>query len=265
MVALPQGGRYSPALMHTLARVSLVAAVGLLTIACGDKGKDKAEDKPSGERTEEPEPETPKDAPSGPFKEFDFEAAKAAWQGAWVLEGDMAGKQVAWKIEGESLIEFDGEKETKLEFSVYSPCQVTYTDTDKGMTTYKSFVFVGDKLHTGLGSSGVVAGEATIACTGGKVYVLRGETCEAWSEMFDDWKAKPAECKIEGEGEARKFIADGSELPFVSDRALATLQLQGKVAAKHPDFDAAKAALAGPAAPSAAADTAAPAEPAPAP
>ena len=223
----------------------------LFTLACGAQSDQKPEDAPSGERTEEPVPETPKDAPKGPFAGFDFAGAEAAWQGSWVLDGE-GGKQVVWMIDGASLVEFDGSAERKLEFAIYSPCQVTYTDTDKGVTTYKSFVQVGDVLHTGLGSSGTVAGDATIVCTGGKTYVLRGESCEAWSEMFDDWKSKPAECKIEGEGDTRKFVAGGSEVPFVSALALATTQLQRKVATQYPNFDAAKAALAGePAAPTA--------------
>lgn len=221
---------------------SLLAAS--FTLACGSGGDAKPKEAPPSERMEEPAPETPKDAPKGPFAGFDFEAAKSAWQGSWVLEGEVAGKQVAWMIDGESLVEFDGEKERKLAFSLYSPCQVSYTDEEEGVTTYKNFALVGTQLHTGLGSSGTVAGDATIVCTGGKTYVLRGETCEAWSEMFDDWKNEPAECKVEGEGEARKFVVGSTEIPFVSDTALATTQLQGKLATKHPNFAAAKAALA---------------------
>lgn len=245
LVAPAGVGRYSRAVIQPFAKASLIAVASLACACGGDKSDDKPEDAPSGERTEEPQPETPKDAPTGPFGAFDFEAAKAAWQGSWVLEGEAAGNQVAWMIDGDALVEFDGEQERKLEFSIYSPCQVAYTDTEAGVTTYKSFVLVDDALHTGLGSAGLVVGDATIACTGGKVYVLRGDSCEAWSEMFDDWKSKPAACKVEGEGEDRTFVADGRELPFVSDTALATVQLQGKIAVKHPNFNAAKAALAG--------------------
>lgn len=223
--------------------LALAGSLGLVVVGCGKKDA-KPEDAPSGERTEEPVPETPKDAPEGPFAQFDFEAAEAAWQGSWVLEGEVAGKQVAWMIDGDQLVEFDGNEERKLEFSLYSPCQVAYTDTDAGVTVYKSFVLVGDQLHAGLGSSGTVAGDATIVCTGGKVYVLSGDTCEVWSEMFDDWKSEAAQCKIEGEGEERAFVVDGREIPFIAAAALATAQLKGKLAIKHPNFEAAKQALA---------------------
>jgi hypothetical protein len=221
----------------------LLALAGLLVVGCGKKD-DKPEEAPSGERTKEPVPETPKDAPKGPFAQFDFGAAEAGWQGSWVLEGDVAGKQVAWMIDGKQLVEFDGSKERKLEFSIYSPCQVAYTDTDAGVTVYKSFVFVGDELHAGLGSSGTVVGDSTIVCAGGKTYVLTGDTCEAWSEMFDDWKSEAAECKVEGEGAERKFVVDGREIPFLGEAALGTVQMKANVATKHPNFEAAKQALA---------------------
>lgn len=221
-----------------------IAALALaLAFGCG-KSDDKPKDAPSGERTKEPEPETPKDAPAGPFASFDFEAAEASWQGSWTLEGEVLGKQVAWMIDGKQLVEFDGSKERKLEFSLYSPCQVTYTDTDAGVTVYKSFTFVRETLHAGLGSAGTVAGDSVIVCDGGKTYVLEGEQCQSWSEMFGDWKSEAASCKIEGEGAERKFVVDGREIPFIDDVALGSTQMQRNVATKHPNFEAAKAALA---------------------
>ncbi|PRP94466.1 hypothetical protein ENSA5_40850 [Enhygromyxa salina] len=230
--------------MNGSKQASICALAGLLVLGCGGKDE-KPEDAPSGERTKEPTPETPKDAPKGPFAAFDFEAAEASWQGSWVLEGEVAGKPVAWMIDGALLVESDGAKERKLEFSLYSPCQVAYTDTEAGVTVYKSFVFVRDALHAGLGSAGTVAGDSVIACTGGKTYVLTGDECLAWSEMFDNWKSEPANCAIEGEGDARAFVIDGkTKIPFVDDMSLATAQLQGKVAVKHANFEAAKAALA---------------------
>lgn len=228
---------------------TVVLAVSLLTpLACGDKKDDKPEAAPSGERTKDPVPETPKDAPKGPFAGFDFEAAKTTWQGSWVLEGESVGTKVAWMIDGEQLVAFDGTSEKKLKFTIYSPCQVTTTDEDAGMTSYTNYAIIDGQLHAGLGSSGtVVDGGTTIVCTGGKTYVLADGKCEAWSEMFDDWKSEPADCKIEGEGAERKFVANGNEVPFVSDTALATAQLKANVATKQPNFDAAKQALAQPA------------------
>ncbi|PRQ07687.1 hypothetical protein [Enhygromyxa salina] len=220
------------------------ALAGLLICGCGKKDE-VPEGAPSGERTQEPLPEVPKDAPSGPFASFDFEAAEASWQGSWTLDGEVAGKQVAWMIDGATLVEFDGTAERKLEFSLYSPCQITYTDVDEGVTVYKSFTFVRDTLHAGLGSSGTVAGDTVIACHGGKTYVLDGAgTCLAWTERFDDWKSAPATCSVEGEGEARKFVVDGREIEFLDDASLGTLQMKNNVATKHANFAAAKAALA---------------------
>lgn len=233
---------------HERARaVALVVPTLLVLSSLACKDDPRPEDAPSGERTKEPVPETPKDAPTGPFASFDFEAAKSAWQGSWVLEGEVAGKQVAWMIDGEQLVEFDGERERELEFSLYSPCQVAYTETlDDGSTTgFKSFTFARDTLHAGLGAAGTVAGDTTIACAGGKTYTLRGDQCQAWSEMFNDWKAQPAECAVQGEGAERKFVVDGRELSFFDDMALGTEQLRGNVATKYPNFEAAKAALAG--------------------
>jgi hypothetical protein len=227
-------------------RTALVFALLLLLPGCG---KDEAEAKPSGERTQEPVPETPKDAPTGPFAGFDWDATRGAWQGAWVLASGTPGQSVAWEVAATSLTQFDGETETTYEFAIYSPCQVTYTDPEAGVTTYQTFTFVGDTLHAGLGGAGTVIGDATVACISGKTYVLRGDVCLEWSEMFDDWKSSPAECTIEGEGEQRRFISPVGELAFVSATALANEQMQANAVNKHADFTAAKAALAGAGAP----------------
>lgn len=219
--------------------LALLAALALL--GCNSKDEPPP---PSGERTKEPVPEVPKDAPAGPFAGFDFDAATAKWQGAWTLPSGSIGRTVAWTIDGTTLIEFDGQTEKTYEFAIYSPCQVTYTDAEAGVTTYQTFTFASETLHAGLGAAGTVIGDATVACMGGKTYVLRGEECLEWSEMFDDWKSEKADCKITGEGAERKFVTADGELPFIGDTALANQQMQGNVAAKHGDFAAAKAALA---------------------
>ena len=232
--------------MHRCRRSLFVLLLPLFTLLVGTAcGKD--EDKPplpSGERTEEPKVETPKDAATGPFAGFDFAAAKQRWQGAWVLPGSTLGQTVAWHVDGDKVTEFDGTTEKTYAFAVYSPCQVTYTDEEAGVTTYHTFTFAGDTLHTGLGSAGTTVGDAVIGCIGGRTYVLRGDTCEEWSEMFDDWKQQPADCKLEGEGAERKLVTPAGELPFVGDSgALANEQMQGNTATKHADFATAKAAL----------------------
>jgi hypothetical protein len=228
-----------------MTRSMKVALALTLVLACG-KSDEKPEGAPSGERTKEPVPEVPKDAPSGPFAAFEFAAAKQAWQGAWVLEGEVIGSRVAWLVEGDRVRMFDGVAERELGFAVYSPCQVTTTDEEAGVTTYTSFTFVGEQLHAGLGSSGTVAGESVIVCDSGKTYVLTGATCAAWTEMFDDWKSEPASCKIEGQGPDRKFVIDDRSIAFLGERSLGTDQLKGNVASKYPSFEAAKAALASP-------------------
>lgn len=220
--------------------IALLAA--LLLSGCGNKDDEK-QALPSGERSEKPTPETPKDAPKGPFAGFDFAATEARWQGAWVLGGSVAGQQVAWMIDGTKLVEFDGKTEKTYEFELYSPCQVTFTDADAGVTTYKTFTFAGDTLHTGLGSAGTVVGDAMIVCTGGKTYVLRGDECLEWSELFNDWKSEPADCKVVGQGAESKFKVGRSELSLIGDVALVNQQMRGNVAVKHADFAAAKKAL----------------------
>ncbi|HLT36255.1 MAG TPA: hypothetical protein VK034_08215, partial [Enhygromyxa sp.] len=119
------------------------------------------------------------------------------------------------------------------------------TDAEQGVTTYQTFTFAGDTLHAGLGSAGTVVGDMIVACMGGKTYVLRGDECLEWSEMFDDWKSEQADCKVAGEGPERKLVIGDRELPFVGETALANQQMQGNVATRHGDFAAAKAALGG--------------------
>jgi hypothetical protein len=232
------------------ATLVLVSALGM---GCG-KSDERPEDAPSGERTKEPVPETPKDAPTGPFAAYDFAAAKQAWQGAWVLEGDVIGSRVAWLVEGDRVRVFDGKTERELGFAIYSPCQVTTTDDreDGSVTTYTNFTFVGEQLHAGLGSSGTVLADpagrkdanAVVVCDGGKTYVLTGDRCVAWSEMFDDWKGEPAICTLEGQGSDRKFVVDGNAIAFLGEASLGTEQMRANVALEQPNFDAAKAALA---------------------
>lgn len=67
--------------------------------------------------------------------------------------------------------------------------------------------------------------------------------------MFDDWKGEPATCAVEGNGPKRTFMIDGRSMPFWGPTSLGTDQMTANVAQKHPDFDAAKAALAASGAP----------------
>ncbi|MFV8754248.1 hypothetical protein ACNOYE_27200 [Nannocystaceae bacterium ST9] len=225
-------------------RHGLPALILLASLACSGEPEDKP--KPSGERTHEPVPETPKDAPSGPFAKFDFASAADRWQGDWVVAGASAERKLAWHVAGDRVTQAgqDGQ-EANFRFAVYSPCQVGYTDDEAGETTFANFAFAEGRLHVGLGATGVALGETTlVVCDGdGQVYVLEGAQCSKWSEMFDDWKRSPGKCSVEGEGAARRFVVGETRLRFVGDALLDDSMIE-QVASKHADFAAAKAALA---------------------
>ncbi|NVB42901.1 hypothetical protein G6O69_34085 [Pseudenhygromyxa sp. WMMC2535] len=226
-------------------RTGLGAAALLAVVLAGCGGETEEAAKPSGERRAAPEPETPKEAPSGPFGAYDFAAAAKRFEGAWVVPGLAPGGETAWFIEGDELVEFDGESEHRYAFTIYSPCQVALTDADAGETTYRPFTFVGDALHVGVASStGVVIGDETVACVMGQVYVLEaGGRCSAWSEIFDDWKREDAECEIEGEGASRQLVVGDRRLRFEGE-GLYDDNSKTSVARRESDFAAAKAALA---------------------
>jgi hypothetical protein len=219
------------------------AAIVLALVVAGCSRDAEDSPKPTGERTHEPVPETPKDAPTGPFAKFEFAKAAERWQGAWVLPGSSPSARVAWNLVGESLAQTGPDAgETSFRFAVYSPCQVAYTDDEAGETTYLNFVFVGDRLHAGLGATGVVLGDSIVVCDGdGQIHVLTGDRCERWSEMFDDWKSSPGKCRIDGEGAERVFVAGETRLGFVGD-ALLEDSMRESIAIRHADYAAAKAA-----------------------
>lgn len=228
-----------------LARVGLGLFVGL-SVACSSESEPA---KPSGERTREVVPETPKDAPSGPFAAFDFADAGRRWQGAWLV--GVGSEKAAWHVEGERLViaHADG-REQALRFAIYSPCQVALTNEEAGETTYWNFVFAGDQLHVGLGALGRAMADSIVVCDGeGNVHVLAGEVCSRWSEMFDDWKRQPGKCRIEGEGSERRFVVGETRLEFVGEVLLAP-DMRERVASWHADFEAAKQALVQPSQPS---------------
>lgn len=198
--------------------------------------------KPSGERTREVVPETPKDAPSGPFAAFDFEAAAQRMQGAWLV----AGAKAVWSVEGDRLVIAHGDGRTQsLRWSVYSPCQLALTDEAAGETSYWNFAFDDERVWLGLGALGRTLGEDLVVCDAeGQVFVLRGETCSRWSEMFDDWKRKPGKCRVEGQGSERRFVVGETRLSFEGGVLLAP-EMHEQLAVRHADLDSAKRALAG--------------------
>ncbi|GEM_PF-2155492 len=221
-----------PSLARPLAVVALVFCLG-----CKDEA---SKPKPSGERTVEPTPEVPKDAPTGPFADYDFEAATARWQGAWTLPSGEA-----WLVEGDRVLSYDPGKDATItrRFEVYSPCQVSLTDTEAGLTEFRPFAFAGERLHVSLAAAtGTRVGETHVVCSGGRVYVLDAGACAEWSEMFDDWKSQPGSCKVEGEGATRRFLVETDTLRF-EDEALLSEQAVARVALHFESFEAAKAAL----------------------
>lgn len=215
---------------------SLALAALLGGVACKD-----APDRPSGERTVEPVPETPKDAPTGPFAGFDFADAKQRWQGAWHLPSNEA-----WWVEGDRVTVFDpglGGDRGEMAFAIYSPCQVTITDEGRGITEYRYYALAGDALHVApLGPFGTTLGDKAVVCRFADTLVLEGETCESWIEMFDDWKGSPSQCQISGQGDGRRFVAGEDSLRAVAGAWVPEDAAETRAKA-HPDFDAAKAAL----------------------
>jgi hypothetical protein len=225
--------------MHHRSRATILLA--LLVAGCSREGDDTP--KPTGERTHDPVPQTPKDAPSGPFAKFDFAGAAERWQGAWVVPGLSASAPSAWHVVGDALTQSGPDAvEASFDFAVYSPCQVGYTDDEAGETTYLNFVFVGDRLHVGLGAAGVVLGESIVVCDGeGQIHVLTGDRCERWSEMFDDWKSEPGKCRVDGAGADRVFVVGETRLGF-EGAALLEPSMRESIAIRHADYAAAKAA-----------------------
>jgi hypothetical protein len=211
-------------------------------VATGGCSSEDPAPKPSGERTREVVPETPKDAPSGPFSAFDFEAASRRLQGTWLV----AHASAVWSIEGDRLVIAHGDGRTQsLRWSVYSPCQLALTDDAAGETSYWNFAFDDERVWLGLGPLGRTLGEDLVACdANGQVFVLEGETCSRWSEMFDDWKRQPGKCRVDGQGSERRFVIGEARLEFEGSVLLAP-DMREQLAVRHADVEAAKQALAG--------------------
>lgn len=222
------------------------AAISFALVVAGCSRDSEDTPKPTGERTRDPVPETPKDAPTGPFAKFDFAATGERWQGFWVLPGSSANTNVAWNVASDRVTQAGPDAvEASFRFAIYSPCQVSYTDDEAGETTYVNFVFVGERLHAGLGATGVVLGDSIVVCDGdGEIHVLTGDQCLRWSEMFDDWKSTPGTCRIEGEGAERVFVVGETRLGFVGD-ALLEPSMRESIAIEHADYATAKAAREG--------------------
>ncbi len=212
------------------------------TLATAGCSSEDPTPKPSGERTREVVPETPKDAPSGPFAAFDFAAASARLQGVWLV----AGANAVWSVEGDRLGIAHGDGRTQtLKLSVYSPCQLALTDDAAGETTYWNFAFDDERVWLGLGPRGRTLGEDLVVCdAAGQVFVLQGETCSRWSEMCDDWKRQAGKCRVEGQGSARRFVVGEARLEFEGG-VLLDPAMREQLAIRHADVEAAKQALAG--------------------
>ncbi|MBA2544974.1 MAG: hypothetical protein H0V17_35350 [Deltaproteobacteria bacterium] len=172
-------------------------AVGLL-VGCGGKKDEPA----GGDKTSSGKPVEDKPVvPSGPFAEFGRnDDILMKFQGAWVLETGSLGHYEAWEIKGNKVTSWDGKKEQTRELQIDAPCAAQVVEKSNGgsSSNHMTFVFEGDKLHTGMGDAGIKKGDKILACGSGKIFVWDGKACVAHANMFGRWENEATECKLEG-------------------------------------------------------------------
>jgi len=213
--------------------------------ACGGKKDDGgAGDKTSSGKTTESKSGTP----SGPFAEFGSnDDVLEKWQGSWVLETGALGHYEAWEVSGTKVTSWDGKKEMVRELQIDSPCdgQVIEKSGGGSSSNHLTFVFDGDKLHTGMGSAGLKKGDKYLACGSGKIFVFDGKSCTAHENNFGRWESKPTECKLDG-GKLvakRPGMGDMSSTFNVVGDTLLDDQMKGNKVEKAASFAAAKTKL----------------------
>jgi hypothetical protein len=189
---------------------------------------------------------------SGPWKDWDMPARKAAFQGAWVGPGDSLAQTVAYNIEGTKITRYDGTAEKTLELEVRSPCEAAFTENRADgwkESTVHHYTVESGVLMLGLGNAGAKKGGAAIACVSNSIFTLDDKgTCLAWEEdNFDKGKyeSKPGTCSFgkSGDQDVFKATVNGheSELEVHGD-ALYSEQLARDPLVKAADWAAAKAA-----------------------
>lgn len=183
-------------------------------------------------------------AASGAPWKVDSAAAQAKLQGAWVVKSvSSLGDIQAWNVKGDQVTVFNGKKEATGKLVFDAPCELGIKESMGGGTQTETahYVWDGDKLHIGLGGSGVKQGATVIACSFNGVYVSKGASCKYYTQGFSgQWKAKPATCSLKGgvfQASAGKYEKGTLK---VHGNALATDQLWMNVASKASDYAAAK-------------------------
>jgi hypothetical protein len=199
--------------------------------ACGGK-----KDEPAGaDKTSSTKPVEDKPAASGPFAEFgSTDDILKKFQGAWVLETGSLGHYEAWEVKGTKVTSWDGKKEQTRELQIDAPCagQIVEKSNGGSSSNHMTFVFEGDKLHTGMGDAGIKKGDKILACGSGKIFVYDGKKCAAHANMFGRWENDPTECKLEGTKFTAKRPGMGdmsSELEIVGDLLLNEQMKRNKV------------------------------------
>jgi hypothetical protein len=240
--------------MHLFKRIILIS---LLAFACS-KSDEAAPDKAvettppvNGASRDEP-PVTADTVPDVKTGETVYSYPPA---GKGPHEGfDFAGIPHIWHVTGDSVITYNGQGERgEHTLQILAPCFGKLADNGGSSATYVNFVFDGDTLYRGLGSSGVVQGDTTIGCVSSGVYVFDGSACTAWTKKSFPGKGEPmfettdGTCGYESDGSvffaddsaAKRSIYGKQKLEVRVGDALMTKQMQGNKSVKMESLDAA--------------------------
>lgn len=251
-----------------MSRILLLLIV-LLATACS-KGGDK-QAPPTGSATTPPATgsagaATPTQAPPttaapdlpsgpGPHQGYDLAAIHKRLQGTW-LTGGSAFSSIpnVWSLDGNTLTEIDEKgNRTVSTLRMLAPCYFFAGAPGGGSGVYHHFVFDGDTLYLGLGSSGLVQGGKTIACMSAGIFVHDGTACTLWkrkpfAKPGNEWESEPGECgysddkqtfQTDDTNTSRKIY--GVQKVNVKGGVLLTTQMEGNKAERFPSLDAALA------------------------
>jgi hypothetical protein len=112
-------------------------------------------------------------------------------------------------------------------------------------SVFNHFVFDGDALYAGLGSSGVSSGDTIVACFASGVFVHSGGKCRVDERFFDQIRTREGKCEIKKTGSADLFLATdinrqpkpiyGTEEMELHGNVLMTQQMRGNKAFSEAD------------------------------
>jgi hypothetical protein len=225
-----------------------------IAAACSRSDENRAE----STKTVEPTPVAPpaKAAPElaaadSPFAEdfpgFDATAVAKKLQGTWVFAGN-GDVPTVWAIEGTKVtrVKADGTS-TSGALEITSPCVARMRLPDGGEPY--GFVFEGDTLHLGLGTSGAIVGATTYVCAYPSLIRKTGETCEIvegdeskGGKLAHIWAA--TSCTADASKFTTKDRFNNDVALQIAGTALFDDQMKQNVATKVADLEAGKAKLA---------------------